>query len=103
MQFHSIDTCLRCFEKGAGAFIVYVGNSGFPESLLFLDSDKQLINNASEWPSGKASGLVATYLFRTCSSPARDELKRNLSECMRFGCRLPIAVISEAYPGNSEI
>ena len=29
MQFHSIDICLRCFEKGACAFIVYVGNSGF--------------------------------------------------------------------------
>ena len=29
MQFYSIDICLRCFEKGACAFIVYVGNSGF--------------------------------------------------------------------------
>ena len=45
-QFHSIDIFLRCFEKGACAFIVYVGNSGshflflFPKCLLFLDSDK---------------------------------------------------------------
>ena len=29
MQSHSIDICLRCFEKGACSFIVYVGNSGF--------------------------------------------------------------------------
>ena len=29
MQFYSIDICLCCFEKGACAFIVYVGNSGF--------------------------------------------------------------------------
>ena len=30
MQFHFINIiCLRCFEKGACAFIVYVGNSGF--------------------------------------------------------------------------
>ena len=42
MQFHFINICLCCFEKGACAFIVYVGNSGFPECLLFLDSDKQL-------------------------------------------------------------
>ena len=29
MQFHFINICLRCFEKGTCAFIVYVGNSGF--------------------------------------------------------------------------
>ena len=29
MPFHFINICLRCFEKGACAFIVYVGNSGF--------------------------------------------------------------------------
>ena len=29
MQFYLINICLRCFEKGACAFIVYVGNSGF--------------------------------------------------------------------------
>ena len=28
MQFHFITIYLRCFEKGACAFIVYVGNSG---------------------------------------------------------------------------
>ena len=27
MQFHFINICLCCFEKGA--FVVYVGNSGF--------------------------------------------------------------------------
>ena len=25
------------------------------------------------------------------------------SECMWFGCRLPVAVVSQAYPGNAEI
>ena len=29
MQFYFTNICLRCFEKGACAFIVYVGNSGF--------------------------------------------------------------------------
>ena len=29
MQIHFINICLRCFETGACAFIVYVGNSGF--------------------------------------------------------------------------
>ena len=29
MQFHFINMCLRCFEKDACAFIVYVGNSEF--------------------------------------------------------------------------
>ena len=29
MQFHFINICFRCFEKGACAFIVYVRNSGF--------------------------------------------------------------------------
>ena len=42
MQFHFINICLRCFEKGACAFIVYVVIVGFPDCLLFLDSDKQL-------------------------------------------------------------
>ena len=28
MQFHFINICLRCFQKGAFAFIVYVGNNG---------------------------------------------------------------------------
>ena len=32
---------LLIFEKGACAFIVYIGNR-FPECLLFLDSDKLL-------------------------------------------------------------
>ena len=39
MQFHFINNCWCCFENDACAFIVYVGNSGFPECLLFLDSD----------------------------------------------------------------
>ena len=42
-QFHSIDICLRCFEKGACAFIIYVGNSGFSWVVAFLDSDKRCI------------------------------------------------------------
>ena len=42
MQFHFINICLRYFEKGACAFIVYEETVGFPEYLLFLDSDKQL-------------------------------------------------------------
>ena len=29
--------------------------------------------------------------------------EKNLSECMWFGCRLPVAVVSQAYPGNGEI
>ena len=29
MQFHFNNICLRCFEKVACAFIVYVGNNGF--------------------------------------------------------------------------
>ena len=46
--------------------------------------------------------------FRTGSSPARDKIfiwkiiGRNV-ECMWFGCRLPVAVVSHAYPGNAEI
>ena len=28
--------------------------------------------------------------------------KKYLSECMWFGCRLPVAVVSQAYPGNAE-
>ena len=48
-QFHYmsyINICFHCFEKGACAFIVYIGNrgggGGVPECLLFLDSNKQL-------------------------------------------------------------
>ena len=51
-------------------------------------------------------GRGATYLFRRGSSPAMDKIfiwKKNLSECMWFGCRLPVAVVSQAYPGNAEI
>ena len=51
----------------------------------------------------KVSRLLATYLFHTGSRPARDDLKINLSECMWFDCRLPIAFVSQAYPGNAEI
>ena len=29
IQFHFINICLRCFETGACAFIVYVGKIGF--------------------------------------------------------------------------
>ena len=37
------------------------------------------------------------------SSPARDKKKTNLSECMWFGCCLPVALVSQAYPRNAEI
>ena len=33
MQFHFINICLRCFEKGA--FIVCVGNNGFSGVAIF--------------------------------------------------------------------
>ena len=42
MQFHFINICLRCFEKGACELIVYVGNSRFSWVFLSLDLDKQL-------------------------------------------------------------
>ena len=29
--------------------------------------------------------------------------KKNPSECVRFGCRLPIAMVSQAYPWNAEL
>ena len=29
--------------------------------------------------------------------------KKNPSECMWFGCRLPVALVSHAYTGNAEI
>ena len=29
--------------------------------------------------------------------------KKNPSECMCFACCLPVAVVSQAYPGNAEI
>ena len=32
-----------------------------------------------------------------------EKKKNNPSECMWFGCRLPVAVVSHAYPGNAEI
>ena len=38
MQFHFINICLRCFEKGACT----LETVGFLECSLFLDSDKQL-------------------------------------------------------------
>ena len=47
------------------------------------------------------SGLLAIYLFHMGSRPVRDE--KNPSECMQFGCRLPIAVVSQAYPKNAEM
>ena len=37
------------------------------------------------------------------TSSVRVGRKKNPSECMRFGCRLPIAVVSQAYPGNAEM
>ena len=36
VRFHFINICLRCFEKGACAFIVYVGNSGFSWVFAFF-------------------------------------------------------------------
>ena len=35
--------------------------------------------------------------------PSGTKKKKNPSECMQFGCRLPIAVVSQAYPGNAEM
>ena len=29
--------------------------------------------------------------------------KKKSSECMWFGFRIPVAVVSQAYPGNAEI
>ena len=34
---------------------------------------------------------------------SRQGQKKYPSECMRFGCRLPIAVVSLACPGNAEM
>ena len=31
------------------------------------------------------------------------EKKKNPSECMWFDCRLPVVVVSQAFPGNAEI
>ena len=39
MQSHFINICLRCFEKGACALLTLETVVGFPECLLFLDSD----------------------------------------------------------------
>ena len=41
-NFIFINICLRCSGKGACAFIVYVGNSGFSSVFAILDSDEQL-------------------------------------------------------------
>ena len=40
------------------------------------------------------------------SSPARGKkylYGKNLSECKWFGYRFPVAVVSQAYPGNAEL
>ena len=42
MQFHSIDICLRCFEKVHVHSLFTLETVGFPECLLFLDADKRL-------------------------------------------------------------
>ena len=42
MQFHFINICLRCFEKGVYAFIVHVGNSEFFLSVCYFETIKQL-------------------------------------------------------------
>ena len=42
MQFHFNNTCLRCFEKVHVHSLFTLETVGFPECLLFLDSDKQL-------------------------------------------------------------
>ena len=52
------------------------------------------------------TGKIFSRSDYTGSSPARDKIciwKKNPSECMWFGCRLPVAVVSQAYPGNAEI
>ena len=36
-------------------------------------------------------------------SSVRVRVGKNPSECMWFGCRLPVAVVSQAYPGNAVI
>ena len=42
MQFHSIDICLRCFEKVHVHSFFTLETVGFPECLVFLDSDERL-------------------------------------------------------------
>ena len=41
-NFILLKICLRCFEKGAFAFIFTLETVGFPACLLFLDSDKEV-------------------------------------------------------------
>ena len=59
--------------------------------------------------SGRRNGRVVkrlNYWPYTSSVRVRvlqGRIKKNLSECMRFGCRLPIAVVSQTYLGNAEI
>ena len=36
MQLHLINVCLLCFEKGACAFIVYLGNHHPPQAFIAL-------------------------------------------------------------------
>ena len=53
----------------------------------------------AEWLSVWTIGHISLpYGFAS-----RQGRKKNPSECMRFGCRLPIAVVSQAYPGNAEM
>ena len=56
-------------------------------------------------PQGRRNGGVVKRLdyWPHTSSVQVPEVKKNLSEYMRFGCRLPIAVVSQAYPGYAEI
>ena len=51
----------------------------------------------SVWTTGHITSSVRVRV------PSGTKKKKNPSECMRFGCCLPIAVVSQAYPGNAKM
>ena len=62
----------------------------------------------AEFNMGRRNGRVVKRLdYWPHTSSVRilvpSGTEKNPSECMRFGCPLPIAVLSQAYPGNAEM
>ena len=56
----------------------------------------------AEWLSVWTTGHIPLPYGFT-SRQGRKKTKKKTSECMRSGCCLRIAVVSQAYPGNAEM
>ena len=78
----------------------------FFDTALFAEEYEYLIyfNILGAGIAQSVEALYFTTELHTSSVRVRVQPgEKKPSECMSFGCRIPVAVVSQAYPGNAEI